>query len=156
MLSLTMHRMTGSSNVVATLHKLGDGLSYTNTILMEDKWADWAENLLSYLSGNTDCSYNNLINMKNLGTSLSKGRGQNGREPNMVNLSQSLHKLWMGRFLEKSSVPTLLCDFLLQTNTLVKYIYTMKWKVCYLKSGINNIEIYSNCKNVHNEKLIHS
>ena len=38
-----MHRKTGSSDVFDTLHKLGYGISYTETLLIEDKWAEWAE-----------------------------------------------------------------------------------------------------------------
>ena len=43
LLSLTMHRKTGSSDVIDTLHKLGYGISYTETLFIEDKWDEWAE-----------------------------------------------------------------------------------------------------------------
>ena len=36
-LSLTMHRETGSSDVVNTLHRLEHGISYSETLLVEDK-----------------------------------------------------------------------------------------------------------------------
>ena len=41
LLSLTMHRKTGSSTVIDTLHSLGHGISYTETSFIEDKWAEW-------------------------------------------------------------------------------------------------------------------
>ena len=43
LLSLTMHRKTGSSDVIDTLHKLGYGISYTETLFIEDEWDEWAE-----------------------------------------------------------------------------------------------------------------
>ena len=43
LLSLTMHRKTGSRDVIDTLHKLGYGIFYTETLFIEDKWAEWAE-----------------------------------------------------------------------------------------------------------------
>ena len=42
-MSLTIHRKTGSSDIIDTLHKLGYGISYTETLFIEDKWAEWAE-----------------------------------------------------------------------------------------------------------------
>ena len=42
-MSLTVHRKTGSSGVTDTLHKLGYGISYTETLFIEDKWAEWTE-----------------------------------------------------------------------------------------------------------------
>ena len=43
LLSLTMHRKTGSSDVVDMLHCLGHGISYPET-LVEDKWGDkWSQ-----------------------------------------------------------------------------------------------------------------
>lgn len=43
LLSLTMHRKTGSSGVIDTLHRFGYGISYTDTLFIQDKWAAWAE-----------------------------------------------------------------------------------------------------------------
>ena len=43
LLSLAMHRKTGSSDVVDTLHRLGHGISYSETLLVEDKWAEWSQ-----------------------------------------------------------------------------------------------------------------
>ena len=37
LLSLTMHRKTGSSDVVDTLHCLGYGISYSETLFVKDK-----------------------------------------------------------------------------------------------------------------------
>ena len=42
LVSLTMHRKTGSQDVVDTLYGLGHGISYTETMFIEDKWAEWA------------------------------------------------------------------------------------------------------------------
>ena len=52
LLSLTMHRKTGSSGVVDTLHGLGYGMSYTETIFIEDKWAEWSEQQHSDIPSN--------------------------------------------------------------------------------------------------------
>ena len=41
-LSLTMHRKAGSSDVVGTLHCLGHGKSYSETFV-EEKWAEWSQ-----------------------------------------------------------------------------------------------------------------
>ena len=43
LLSLTMHKKTGSSDVVDTLHRLGHGISYSETLFVEDKWAEWSQ-----------------------------------------------------------------------------------------------------------------
>ena len=43
LLSLTMHLKTGSSDVVDTLHRLGHGISYSETLFVEDKWAEWSQ-----------------------------------------------------------------------------------------------------------------
>ena len=52
LLSLTMHRKTGSSAVVNTLHHLGHGISYTETVFIEDKWAEWGRNCSSDIPSN--------------------------------------------------------------------------------------------------------
>ena len=41
LLSLILHRKTGSREVVDTIHRLGYGFSYTQTLFIEDKWAEW-------------------------------------------------------------------------------------------------------------------
>ena len=40
LLSLTMHRKVGSSDVVGTLHRLGHGIVYSEALFVEDKWAE--------------------------------------------------------------------------------------------------------------------
>ena len=40
LLSLTMHRNTGFSDAIQTLHKPGYGISYKETLFIEGKWAD--------------------------------------------------------------------------------------------------------------------
>jgi hypothetical protein len=52
LLSLTMHRKTGSSGVVDTIHGLGYGISYTETVFIEDKWAEWSERQHSDIPSN--------------------------------------------------------------------------------------------------------
>ncbi len=52
LLSLTMHRKTGSSGVIDTLHGLGYGISYTETVFIEDKWAEWSEKQHSNIPSN--------------------------------------------------------------------------------------------------------
>ena len=43
LLSLTMHRKTRSRYVVDTLHRLGHGILYSETLFVEDKWAEWSQ-----------------------------------------------------------------------------------------------------------------
>ena len=52
LLFLTMHRKTGSSDVIQILHKLGYGISYTETLFIEDKWAEWAESQSTNIPSN--------------------------------------------------------------------------------------------------------
>ena len=52
LLSLTMLAKTGSSTVVDTLHNLGYGLSYTETVFIEDKWAVWSKKQHSNIPSN--------------------------------------------------------------------------------------------------------
>ena len=47
-----MHRKTGSSDVIQTLHKLGYGISYTETLFIKDKWADWAKSQSTIIPSN--------------------------------------------------------------------------------------------------------
>ena len=42
LLSFIMHRKTGSSNVVDTLHRLGHGLLYSETFV-KDNWVEWSQ-----------------------------------------------------------------------------------------------------------------
>ena len=43
LLSLTMHRKLGSSDVVDTLHPLGHEILYFETFFVEDKRAEWIQ-----------------------------------------------------------------------------------------------------------------
>ena len=43
LLSLKMHRKTGSSDAIDTLHRLGHGLSYSETLSVKDNWAEWSQ-----------------------------------------------------------------------------------------------------------------
>ena len=52
LLSLNVYRKTGSSNIVDDLHKLGHGLSYTETKFIEYKWAEWTESQGSLIPSN--------------------------------------------------------------------------------------------------------
>ena len=38
-----MHRKTRSRYVVDTLHRLGHGILYSETLFVEDKWAEWSQ-----------------------------------------------------------------------------------------------------------------
>ena len=42
LLSRNTYHKTGSSTIVDDLHKLGYGISYTETRFTEDKWAEWS------------------------------------------------------------------------------------------------------------------
>ena len=44
LLSVTQHVKTGPQDVVDTVHKLGYGIFYTDTIFVQDKWAEWSTN----------------------------------------------------------------------------------------------------------------
>ena len=44
LLSLILHRKTGSREVLDTMHRLGYGISYTETLFIEDRRAEWDRN----------------------------------------------------------------------------------------------------------------
>ena len=52
--SLNSHRRTGSSNVVNDIHDFGHGISYTDTLFIEDKWAEWSEKQTSFIPSNIE------------------------------------------------------------------------------------------------------
>ena len=52
LLSLNIYRKTCSSEVITYLHRIGHGLSYTETKFIEDKWAEWSENQLKLVPNN--------------------------------------------------------------------------------------------------------
>ena len=54
LLSLNIYRKTGSSEVITDLHRIGHGLSYTETKFIEDKWAKWSENQSKLVPSNID------------------------------------------------------------------------------------------------------
>ena len=54
LISLSMYRKTGSSTVIDDLHKFSHGISYTETKLIEDIWAESSEQQSSLLPGNTE------------------------------------------------------------------------------------------------------
>ena len=49
-----MYRKTGSSTAIDDLHKFGHGISYTETIFIEDKWAEWSEQQSSLFPSNIE------------------------------------------------------------------------------------------------------
>ena len=44
LLSLNIYRKTVPSEVVTDLHRIGHGLSRTETKFIKNKWAEWSEN----------------------------------------------------------------------------------------------------------------
>ena len=54
LLSLTLHRATGSSNVVKDILHYGHGISYDETIFIQDKWAEWCEKQSSLIPSNIE------------------------------------------------------------------------------------------------------
>ena len=54
LLSLSIYRTTDSSEVITDSHRIGHGLSYTETRFIEDKWAEWSENQSKLVSNNID------------------------------------------------------------------------------------------------------
>ena len=49
LLSVSLHAKTGSQDVVDTVHRLGYGISYTDTIFVQDRWAEWSTNRCSII-----------------------------------------------------------------------------------------------------------
>ena len=47
-----LHAKTRSRDVVDTVHRLGYGISYTDTIFVQDKWAEWSTNRSSIIPKN--------------------------------------------------------------------------------------------------------
>ena len=54
LLLLNVYRKTGSREVMTDLHRIGHGLSYTETIFIQDKWAEWSENQLKLVPNDID------------------------------------------------------------------------------------------------------
>ena len=54
LLSLNIYKKTGSSEVITDLHRIGHGLSYTETKFIEDKWSEWSENQSKLVPNNID------------------------------------------------------------------------------------------------------
>ena len=52
LLSVTLRAKTGSQDVIDTVNKLGYGISYTDTIFVQDKWAEWSTNRCSIIPKN--------------------------------------------------------------------------------------------------------
>ena len=49
LLSLNMYSQTGSKHIVDDLHRLSHGISYTEILFVNDKWAEWAQNQSSII-----------------------------------------------------------------------------------------------------------
>ena len=49
LLSITTLAKTGSQMVINDLKQLGAGISYTETMFIQDKWAEWTKNLSSII-----------------------------------------------------------------------------------------------------------
>ena len=47
-----MYSKTGSKHIVGDLHRLSHGISYTETLFINDKWAEWAQNQSSIIPSN--------------------------------------------------------------------------------------------------------
>ena len=54
LLSLNIYRKTDSSEIITVLHRIGHGLSYTETKFIGDKWAEWSENQSKLVPNNID------------------------------------------------------------------------------------------------------
>ena len=52
LLSLNMYSKTGSKGIVEDLSRLGHGISYTQTLSVQNMWAQWTDNQLSYIPSN--------------------------------------------------------------------------------------------------------
>ena len=54
LLAPTLHRKTGSSDVVHILNRLGYGVPYTELLFVLNKWADWASKQKTHIPPNID------------------------------------------------------------------------------------------------------
>ena len=52
LLSLILHRKTGSREVLQLVYEFGCGISYNETLFFEDKWAEWDKNQHSSIPSN--------------------------------------------------------------------------------------------------------
>ena len=52
LLSLSIYAKTGSKLVIDDLKRIGAGISYTETLFILDKWAEWAAEQGSIIPGN--------------------------------------------------------------------------------------------------------
>ena len=104
------------------MHKFGHGISYTETKLIEDKWAEWSEQLSSLLPSN--------IEKKGFITTLVfdnidwKNKDYTGKETHNTTYTHnttihpSLHQLQK------------LVSFTLLLTGLSKFQRSLKWKKC--------------------------
>ena len=47
-----MYSKTGSKGIVEDLSRLGHGISYTQTLSVQNMWAQWTDNQVSYIPSN--------------------------------------------------------------------------------------------------------
>ena len=52
LLSLNMYCKTGSKSIIEDLSGLGHGITYAETMFIQDMWAEWTDNQLSYIPSN--------------------------------------------------------------------------------------------------------
>ena len=66
LLSLNMYCKTGSKSIVEDLSRLGHGISYTQTMFIQDVWDQWTDNQSLYILFNIQkgkmvtCVFNNI------------------------------------------------------------------------------------------------
>ena len=88
LLSLNMYHKTGSSVVIEDLHKLGHGLSYTETKFIEDKWAEWAENESTIVPSNIEENIVVTRIVNNIAWKNKDIRGKETRNTNSILIQQ--------------------------------------------------------------------
>ena len=53
LLSSSLYCKTGSKSIIEDLNRLGHGISYAETMFIQDKWAEWTDNNFLYIPSNT-------------------------------------------------------------------------------------------------------
>ena len=84
-----MHRKTGSSDVIDTLHKLGYGISYTETLLIEDKWAEWAEAQSTIIPSNIKVNIPTTFVADNIDWEIKAWQEKNKHNTNSILIQQT-------------------------------------------------------------------
>ena len=127
LLSITMLAKTGSQMVVNNLKQLGHGLSNTETVFMQDKWAEWTERLKSIISSNikkrvTVSHVFGNIHWKNKTLDRIETHHTNSILVQKYDLAENFQMCLLmltvissGKITDLTKIPLLYCQFLFET-----------------------------------------